>query len=532
MLAGILLLLHPGVAQGQVLPGGVDLRQLRGLEELEEPRRPFDPAIPIDGPLLDRPVDRSDYVLGAGDRLALSIFGFRSETFPLVVSPEGTLVIPNVGIARVGGLNINQAEAEVARRVRRSYRDVEVNLTLASVRQFKVFVVGDVLEPGVREASAVTRVSEIIPHANADGIVHRNIVLRRADGTTLPVDLAIFLQVGDLAHNPVLREGDILHVPTIDRIVTIDGSVAFPGRYAFRPGESLAQLIHLANGGGSFPPDAADTLRLLQFSHDPRGTILPIPLAEVMTPAGQARTLEPFDALYIPRILNVGRQTTALIEGEVERPGRYPIRPGLTTVRELVTMAGGFTPEASLLDAELRREPVQRSAAYTVPLENLPHELLTREDQRILQVTRSTTDRYVTVDFERLFGEERNHAFETPLFDGDVLRVPERRNEIAVLGGVRRPGLVPYVPGVSIDEVIASVGGFSSRADRKNIVILKGRFESRLSPKDVTSLDPGDRIIVPFREPRTFMEHFQTVQGVVTTIAGLVLTIVAVERVF
>jgi polysaccharide biosynthesis/export protein len=407
-----------------------------------------------------------------------------------------------------------------------------VNLTLASVRMFKVFVVGNVAEPGIREASAVTRVSEIIPHANDDGIIHRNVVLRRADGTTLPVDLAIFLQVGDLAHNPVLREGDILHVPSIDQTVTIDGRVAFPGRYAFRAGETLAALLRLANGGGPFPSDAADTLRLLRFSQDPRGTVLTMPLSEVMATAAGAGTLEPFDALYIPRVLHFGRQTTALIEGEVERPGRYPIRPGLTTVRDLVAMAGGFTPDASLLDAELRREPVARSAAYDIPLETLPPELLTREDQRILQVTRTTSDRYVTVDFQRLFAEGEGDALDVPLLHGDVLRVPEKRSEIAVLGGVRRPGIVAHVPGASLDHFIGLVGGYSSRADRRNIVILKARSGTRLSPEDVTTLEPGDRIIVPFREPRTLLEHLQTVQGVVTTVAGVVLTVMAVERVF
>ena len=44
------------------------------------------------------------------------------------------------------------------------------------------------------------------------------------------------------------------------------------------------------------------------------------------------------------------------------------------------------------------------------------------------------------------------------------------------------------------------------------------------------ALEPGDRIVVPFKEPRTLLERVQTVQGVMTTVSGFVVTIIGLER--
>lgn len=481
------------------------------------------------GPLLDQPISRSEYVLGPGDLLILSIFGFRSQTFSLSVSPEGSIVIPSVGVIEVGGLTIEQAEREAAIQVSRAYVDVRVSLTLAAVRSFKVFVVGDVPSPGVREANAVTRVSEIIPHTDSRGVIHRNVTVRRASGETLPVDLAVFLQLGDLGQNPVLRDGDIITVPTIDETISISGTVAYPGTYAYREGETLAGLLRIANGGERFPSNAADTVRVMRFNRDPRGEVMAMAKGEALGTVGQHTSVEPFDAVFVPRLSNFREQTTATIEGEVLRPGRYPIRPGETTVRELVEMAGGFTSDASLLDAVLRREPVVLPRDSLRLLDNVPPELLSREEQRIRQVTQLADDRNVVVDFRRLFNGE-DTAYDLPLVQGDHLYVPEHRNEITVLGAVIQPGILEYVPEQDIEYFIRLAGGYSERADRGDLVVVKARLGNQLRRNEVTELEPGDRIIVPFREPRTFLERVQTVEGVISTISGLVLTIVGLER--
>ncbi|MFN2383038.1 MAG: polysaccharide biosynthesis/export family protein, partial [Gemmatimonadota bacterium] len=112
--------------------------------------------------LSDRPFARFDYTLGPGDQVDISTTGSLNLQYTLMVTPEGRLLIPTVGVVTVLGLNLEEAEARVRGAILQYYRDVEVFLTLTGLRSFKVFVVGDVPNPGPRLASAATRVSELL----------------------------------------------------------------------------------------------------------------------------------------------------------------------------------------------------------------------------------------------------------------------------------------------------------------------------------------------------------------------------------
>ena len=479
--------------------------------------------------LLEGPISRTEYPLGPGDVLTIALFGFRSEVVTVEVAPEGTIVVPEVGVVRVGGLNLEQAERATAAVVRRYYDDVEVNLTLSALRSFKVYVVGDVASPGVREATVVTRISEIVGAVADEGVIHRNIVVRRADGAELRVDLARFQLTGNLAENPTLREGDIIHVPPIDRVVSVWGRVAFPGRYEFKPNESMAQLLSLANGGGGFPPDAADSVRLRRFTDDTTGVVTILSRHEVIGSAGQALLLEPFDALFVPRIGNFRQTSSATVGGEVLRPGAYPIEPNVTTVADLVAMAGGLTEEASLVNATLRRQPAEVAGPADIQLETIPPQMLSREEQRILQVTSRADAANVVMDLSQLLSAGMSTR-DIPLERGDQLFIPESRDEVTVLGAVIQPGIVTFQPGQSIDYFVGMAGGYTRRSDRDDVAVLKGKQGVRLTRRDVITVERGDQIVVPFKDPMTFLERVQSVQGIAGTISGFLLTIVALER--
>lgn len=483
----------------------------------------------VGGPLLDSPVSRREYRLGPGDVLTVSLFGDLNRVLTGTVTPEGTLLIPSVGIAPVLGLNLDEAQARVRELIYRFYRNVEVEVTLMQVRAFKVFLVGNVDDPGVRTATATTRVSEVVPIASAEGTVHRNIRVRRSSGDSVRVDLARFFQAGDLSQNPVLEAGDAIVVPNVDETVTLAGRVAYPGTYEYRPDDTLADLLWIANGGGPFPSDAADTIRVARYDAEQDREFLTLPREEAVGERGRSMRLRPFDAVYVPAVANFREQHTATILGEVRRPGTYPVRPDTTTVQDLVEMAGGFTSEASLIDAVIRRAPVNTPLDSLRLLQNVPPEFRSIEEQRILQVTARGDESNVVVDFEDLFadGDARQ---DQPLQAGDFLYVPPRRNEVVVLGAVAQPGILSYEPGAPVSSYVSRAGGFTRSADRGDMAVLKAKLGTRIDARDVRVLEPGDRIVVPFKEPKTFLERIQTVQGVMTTVSGFVVTIIGIER--
>ncbi len=477
------------------------------------------------GPLLDAPVSRSEYLLGPGDGVDLAIMGEVNVLHRLVVTPEGTLVIPTAGVARVLGLNLEQAQAEVRNLVLRYYRNISIYLTLAQIRQFKVFVVGDVVQPGVRVASAATRVSEVVPAAldTARTVLPRNLLLRRASGDTVQVDLLRFHQLGDLSANPTLREGDAIIVPTVDETIRVSGRVAFPGTYEYRRGETLAELLLLANGGRGFPANAADSVRLARIVGREQHQVHTFSRADAVGRAGQDLSLEPFDAVYVAVVSDFKQQHTATITGQVAFPGTYPIKPDTTTVRDLVVFAGGFTPDASLTGASLRRQRQPVSDRMLQQLRSVPPELLTSPERRILRAGSQGDETKVVIDFQRLYAEGED-AYNQVIRAGDTLSVPRHRDEIVILGAVMQPGIVQHFPGYRVHDFVSLAGGYTRTADRGAAVVVKAGSGNRINANEAQVIDPGDMIIVPFRERRDYLQTLQTTSSVVTTVAGLVFT--------
>jgi polysaccharide export outer membrane protein len=483
---------------------------------------------PAAGQPLDAPIRRSEYLLGPGDVVSLSLLGEQNLLYTLGVTPEGTVIVPGVGVVRVLGLNLDEAQARVRGAVLRFYRNVDVSLTLAQVGTFKVFLLGDVATPGVRLASSATRVSEIVAGARQSPVAPRNILLRRSTGDSTRVDLARFFLAGDLAANPTLQAGDVLVLPAVDETVEVYGRVFYPGTYEFRRGESLAELLAVANGGAEFPSNVADTIRVTRFVNPTQREFLTFSRAEAIGARGRALVLRPADAVFVAAVANFRRQRTATITGQVARPGVYPIRPDTTTVRDLVALAGGFTPDASLVSATLRRASGVRPDVQG--LQNAPLESLSREEQEIQRIRAQGDETNVVIDFQQLFAQGQN-AYDQTLRSGDVLTVPERRDEIAVLGAVRTPGLVQYVPGEGPDHYIARAGWYTRRADFRDAVVLRAKLGTPVQVGEVRTLEPGDVVVVPFKGRRTLVERLATTQTIASIASGLVFTIIGLSQI-
>jgi polysaccharide export outer membrane protein len=490
--------------------------------------RPETPTpAPVSGPLVDAPVSRTAYPLGPGDVLSVAVFGEFSHVYSVPVTPEGTVVIPEMGIARVLGLNLDQAQERVRAVVSRFYRGVDVTVTLSRIRTFKVFVVGDVSSPGVRIASAATRVSEVVP-PTAGTTWRRNLLLRRAGGDSVRVDLARFMLLGDPSANPTLREGDAVVVPPADLRVDTYGGLRFTGAYEYRPGESLADFLYVANAGSGFPSNSADTLRVVRFLGPNDRREYRFSQAEAMGERGRAFLLQPFDGIFTPTISNFKEQTTATVAGEVVHPGVYPIRSDTTTVRELVEMAGGFTPRASLTQARLTRQPGPETRGEA-QLRAIPAEQLTREERQIVQVRAASNANAVVFDFRQLYAQGED-AYRQTVHADDRLDIPEQRSEVVVLGAVRDPGIVPYVSGQLAGAYVARAGGATRRADVGHAVIVRARSGTRERVRDNPRVDEGDTVILPYREERDSLDVIRTSAAVLSSITGLIVSIVFIFR--
>ncbi|MFZ9240754.1 MAG: SLBB domain-containing protein, partial [Chitinophagaceae bacterium] len=134
--------------------------------------------------------------------------------------------------------------------------------------------------------------------------------------------------------------------------VTINGSVKNPGRFTFHKGMKAEDLIAMAGG---FTIDAAihkvELSRLEKNNSDKLSNevliLKKIQVDSLLNISSQSTSLEPFDEIFIPRLLNYQLIGNVKIRGEILYEGDYGLEKRDQTVIELIQRAGGISPYAS-----------------------------------------------------------------------------------------------------------------------------------------------------------------------------------------
>ena len=503
----------------------------------------------------DRDIDPDTYIVGPNDVLQLYIWGEFDKPYTLQIDPEGHVLIPTVGSFHISGLSLTAAKERLSAAVQNKYPGVDISVSLVSMRLFTAYVTGAVLNEGSFTIHPTTRVADIINRAGGfrdrlqrialpgqDATTRatgrRSIELIHRDGTSERVDLDMFLATGDLAHNPYVRMGDVVHVSFRKHSVSIFGAVNEEGEYEFLPGDTLGDLVTLAKGlNRSKPLISAELWRFQEGTEQ----------AEVTELSGDKETLEeldyenirhvelrPNDAVFI-RAQSLWQSThTVVISGEVRFQGRYRIEPGVTRIKDVVAAAGGLTNEASLIGARVIRTKVR--AERDPQLEQLKRQsevagltYMNIEDRAYLKTKTREEKGRIAVDFERLFvdGDEGQNIL---LASGDVIFFPMQRHTISVSGQVQRAGLIDYEPGRKVRYYITKSGGYLYDADKRNARLVRARTGVREKLKDNLIVEVGDEIWVPQKERINYWVFFQETVGTAARVLALVIAVQTVSR--
>lgn len=505
----------------------------------------------------DREIDPATYLVGPNDVLQLYIWGEFDQPYTLQVNPEGHVLIPTVGSYRVSGLSLAAAKERLLTATQSKYPNVAISISLLSMRFFTVYVTGSVLNEGSFTVHPTTRVSDIIEQAGGYGdalqeialqgegeqVVRprrvisrdtswRSIALIHRDGTTERVDLDMFLATGDLAHNPYVRMGDVVHVSFRNHSVHIFGAVNEEGEYEFQPGDTLGDLVTLAKGlRRSKPLLSAQLWRFQAGTEQAEFIELGGGKDQLLDYESIRHTaLQPNDMVFI-RAQSLWQSThTVVISGEVRYQGRYRIEPGITRLKEVVEAAGGLTNEASLSGARVIRTKIRAEGdPQLAQLQALSKvtglAYMNIEDRAYLKTKTREEKGKVAVDFERLFadGDEQQNIL---LASGDVIFFPTQRHTISVSGQVQRAGLIDYEPGRKVRYYVAKAGGYLYDADKRNARLIRAHTGVREKLKDDLPVEIGDEIWVPQKER---IDYWALTQETIRTVANI-LTLVVLVR--
>jgi polysaccharide export outer membrane protein len=196
----------------------------------------------------------SDYRLGAGDIVHITVFQNPDLTLDSRISESGLVSYPLLGAIRLGGLSTGQAEKLIADGLRDGnfLKQPQVSVLLTQVRGNQASVLGQVNRPGrfPIEVSGM-RLTDLM--AMASGIAGSG-----ADTVTLvgtrdgkpfrkEVDLPLLFKPGRRDDDVLIQDGDVAYVERAP-LVYIYGEVQRPG--AMRLERDMLLMQVLANGGG------------------------------------------------------------------------------------------------------------------------------------------------------------------------------------------------------------------------------------------------------------------------------------------
>src|SRR5579859_7737208 len=436
-------------------------------------------AIPMDLPV------GPDYVLGPGDSLEIDLWGGVSQRLFRVVDRQGRVSLPEAGPLLVSGRNLGDVQQAVQQALRTEYRDVSADVSLSKLRTVRVYVVGDVAEPGAYDISSLSTPLNAL--FAAGGVTPRGSLrsLKHYRGKELveEVDAYDLLLRGVRSDMHRLENGDTLLVPSIGHQVTVDGMVRRPAIYELNGENSLADVLELA--GGILPTATLRHVEVQRVEAHEKRTMLALDLSPVGDADSSKKQLDAFkvsdgDEIHIFPIAPYNEDAIYL-QGHVLRPGRYSYKQGMT----LLDLFGSYK--------DLLPEPAPHYAEI-VRL-NAPdfHPSVESFDLTAALANPDSAPKLQPLDTVRVFSR---YDFEPApeVWVGGEVRVP---GKYRTSGQARLKDIVYLAGGVTPDASLDSVQLFRTQPDG-TMKIISADLRNALAgnPVDDILIQPRDRLLV------------------------------------
>mgnify|MGYP000802206653 FL=1 len=407
----------------------------------------------------------------------------------------------------------------------------------------RVEVRGAVYRAGLYQLDGtVNTVKQLIKKAEGlrgDAFLNRVIIDREHEDLSheiIAIDLGGLLN-GTIADIP-LQKNDILYIPSItdlkeEETVAIYGEVANPGTFLFSKNMTIEDL--LVQAGGLLEEAATTRVEVTRRIKDPKSTSFSSVLGKTFTfdikdgfiVGGNAENfyLEPFDAVYIRRSPAYRRQQNVVVAGEVLFSGSYSLLKKNERLSDLVSKAGGVTPDAYVKGARLIRKLSNEERRRQNDAIRMAQNGEGKDSISIQKLNLSETYT-VGIDLEKALANPKSD-FDLVLREGDVLYIPEYVNTVKISGSVMYPNTVVYQKGKNLKFYINQAGGYGNMAKKKKVyVVYMNGTVSRLKARNASAIEPGCEIIVPSKAEKKHMAMAEIlgISSTTATIAAMVAT--------
>jgi len=540
----------------------------------------------------------ADYRLGPGDEIIISLWGENNSRENLTINKDGMIFYNNLGFINLSNHTLASAELMLKEELSRIYstlkdedNSTKLMLSLGRLKSMNIYFSGQIENPGINLVHPFSDIFSATVQAGGitrDGSL-REVQLIRNNQIISTVDFYSFFMDGkNNFSNIKLIDGDVIHIPTIQKRISISGGVIRPSSYELLDSDTFTDLLKYASGTKSnassniiinqiipieerTSDDNAITSIATNFKEIEsitlnngdaiKVTLIPgvnskvtvygkvkapgvypgvnTTLKNILDIAGgfddpifrktiredkiiilrQDRNqfyskeisvayknadqfiLEVNDKIFIYEDINYNNNFTYRVEGQVFKPGTYPLSKKNITVSEALSLAGGLTELSSERNLSVKQE-------------------FTTVDDEGNQITTSETVNNISLDFE--------------IGINSVIIASPIENVIRVEGNVYNPGLITATKGYRYPRYIELAGGYKSdtlknktyiKRANGNIEKVNGFFLGRAK-----KVYPGDTIVVPVNPNPNDFDITAFISDLSTTLANIAAILLIVDN--
>ena len=392
----------------------------------------------------------SNFKLGSGDEIILSLWGKQNSREKFIINKEGLIYYKNIGFINLSNKTIEEAEMLLVSKLSTIYstlkednKSTDLMLELGKLKSLNIYFSGEINNPGIHLVHPFSDVFSAIVQAGGvkiEGSLRKIQIMR--DGNILRnIDFYDFFSAGnDSFSNIKLIDGDVIHIPVVKNRVQLSGEVVRPGFYETVKGESLSDLINYAAGLTALasPTIIVDTIMPIESrqNNDSAISSMIIDLRD-----SQTISLNNGSSVTIQSIGDVSNKVE--IFGRVKNPGQYPAQN--MTLKKLLDIAGGF-------DDPIFRKTIRDEIV-----------VLRRDDSQfyskeIIISYENTADFELIIDDKIFVYEDINY-----------------RNSFTytLAGEFVKPGVYPLKKGITVEEALKLAGGLTELSNIRNLSLLQ-----------------------------------------------------------
>ena len=399
----------------------------------------------------------ANYVLAAGDRLFIDLWGDAEANYDLKVSPDGFITVPDAGVINVGGLTVEAAENRLRNKLAGTIAGlndgtVNLKLSLGDIRSIKVNIIGEASMPGTYTLPSLATLFNALYEAGGVSDIGslRSIKLIRGGKQVAELDVYDYLIGGRQEVNVGLQDNDMIIVQPYENLVKVTGKVKRPRIYELKRGETAASLLDYV--GGFMGEAYKDNITVNRKS----GRMMSV--HSVPSEDYAVFAMADGDSVAVGEVIRQYANRVT-VEGAVWRPGDFELSDSLTTLKDLIKKAEGIRGDA----------------------------LMSRS-----QIVRLNDDYTFTVEAVDLQGLLNGTVADVKLRPEDLVRIPSVNSikegyTIDVKGEVNSPQTLLFRDNMTIEDAVLMANGLKESASL-------ARIEVARRVKNPNSTEPSDRI--------------------------------------